>query len=344
MASPARLAGALSLAALLPLAVACSGSDSTATSGSSSSSTSTSSAAALGVDEATAGRVVPLAGSLNTRAIAGFRIADGRTIKPGILYRSSALTYLTDADKKVLADDLKVRTVIDFRGPKEQAKGPDQLPAGVRSIASPVNQDDLDYPRIDALLTAQGFSAQMHDHEKVDAHGPFYRMFTLVNSYGETSFLPKLAAYKTVFDQLLDPNRSGAILMHCTGGRDRTGIGTAILLRTLGVDEKTIEANYLASNTLLQPQRTDPASTFFDRFSFSSVYLQPAGNLEFQKVATELGETPQHIYDAVKLKASYLSTLWQTIDKQYGSFDAFLAKELGMTPDRITQLRNVMTA
>lgn len=290
-----------------------------------------------------AGEVIAMEGALNTRAVAGFKIADGRIIKPGILYRSSALTYLTDKDLATLTD-LNIRTVIDFRGPQEQADGPDRLPAGTATISAPVNQDELDFTKIDALLDQDRFSPQMHDREKVNRFGPFYRMFTLVNSYGDPSFLPKLVAYKTVFDQLLDPRRTGAVLMHCTGGRDRTGIGTAILLRTLGVSEKTIEANYLASNILLQPERENPDSTSFERFSFSSVYLQPTSNNKFRKVASELGETPQHIYDAVKLRREYLTTLWATIDRQFGSFDDFLSTQLGMTPDRVTTLRNRMTA
>ena len=290
-----------------------------------------------------AGELIPLEGVLNARAVAGFRIPDGRQIKPGIVYRSSALTYLTDSDRATL-QRLNIRTVIDFRGPAEQAKASDRLPAGAVSLSAPVDQDDLDFTRIDALLDRHGFSSQMRNREKVNAYGPFYRMLSLVNSYGEPGFLPKLGAYKTLFDQVLDARREGAILLHCTGGRDRTGIATAILLRTLGVAEQTIETNYLASNLLLQPDRDDPASTSFQRFTFSNVYVQPTSNHLFQKVAADLGETPQHIYDAVKLRPEYLRTLWANIDQHRGSFETFLATEYGLTPKRITQLQDAMTA
>ncbi|WP_421845906.1 tyrosine-protein phosphatase [Mycobacterium sp.] len=274
-------------------------------------------------DPESSGDVVAMEGALNTRAVAGFRIADGRAISPGILYRSSALTYLTDTDLAML-DRLNIQTVIDFRGPQEQAKHPDRLPVEVNRVSSPVNQDEIDFNRIDELLDQHRFSPQMYDRRKVDSFGPFYRMFALVNSYGDPAFIPKLTAYKAMFDQLLDPTRTGALLMHCTGGRDRTGIATAILLRTLGVSEKTIEANYLASNILLQPEHDNPKSTLFYRFSFSSVFLQPTNNRQFHRVAAELGETPQHIYDAVKLRPEYLTALWATIDQKFGSFDEFL--------------------
>lgn len=287
--------------------------------------------------------MIALDGALNTRAVAGFRILDGRRIRPGILYRGSALSYLTDEDRATL-QYLDVRTVIDFRGPEEQAKAPDRLPPGAVSVSAPVDQDDLDFTRIGSLLERHGFSRQMHDREKVDEHGPFYRMLSLVDSYGDPGFLPKLAAYKAMFDRLLDPERKGAILVHCTGGRDRTGIGVAVLLRALGVAEETIEADYLASNVLLQPERDDPSSTSFRRFTFSNVYVQPTGNQTFQKVAADLGETPQHIYDAVRLRPEFLTTLWANIDQGYGSFDDFLASRYGLTPERIARLKDVMTS
>lgn len=289
-----------------------------------------------------AGEIVALDGALNVRAIAGFRICDGREITPSILYRGSALSHLTERDRAVLRQ-LDVRTVIDFRGPEEQAKAPDRLPSGAVSISAPVDQDQLDFGRIDSLLDRNGFAAHMRDREKVDEYGPFYRMFALVNSYGDPAFLPKLAAYKTMFDHILDPHRRGAIFLHCTGGRDRTGIATAILLRALGVAGKTIEANYLASNVLLQPDRDNPEDTSFRRFAFSNVYIQPTTNRLFQKVAADLGESPQHIYDAVKLRAEYLTTLWTNIDQAYGSFDEFLAAAYDLTPSRIARLRDVMT-
>lgn len=289
-----------------------------------------------------AGEVIALDGALNTRAVAGFPLPDGRRLAPGVLYRSSALSYVTDADLVTLAR-LGIRTVVDLRGPEEQAKAPDRLPPGAVSVSAPVNQDDLDFGRIERLLARDGFGPGMRDRSTIDGHGPFYRMYSLVNSYGDPGFLPKLSAYRAVSDHLLDPAREGAVLVHCTGGRDRTGIGIAIVLRALGVDQRTIEANYLASNVLLQPDRDDPASTAFRRFTFSNVYVQPTGNHAFQKVAAQVGETPERIYDAVKLRADLLTALWANIDRAYGSFADFLAVEYGLTADRTARLTDVMT-
>ncbi|HEY3511927.1 GNAT family N-acetyltransferase [Kribbella sp. NPDC051137] len=289
------------------------------------------------------GAVIQLEGALNVRAVAGLRTSDGRRLNTGVLYRSSALSNLTDDDRATL-ERLGVRTVIDLRGPAEQAKAPDRLPAGATAISAPIDQDDLDFAKIDTMLERDGFSALMRDRDKVDAYGPFYRMYSLVNSYDDPKFVRKLAAYKAVFDQLLDPGRDGAVLVHCTGGRDRTGIAIAILLRALGVSGEVIEANYLASNGLLQPEADRPDSTAFRQFTFSNVYVQPASNRTVQKVAAELGESPEHIYDAVRLRPEFLRRLWTTIDQVHGSFDEFLADVMGLTPDRINRLTELMTS
>ena len=288
------------------------------------------------------GAVITLDGTLNTRAIADLPTADGRRIRPGLLYRSSALRYLTDEDQQTLRR-LDIRTVIDFRGPAERAQAPDRLPAGIVSISAPISQDQLDFDKIFRMLERDGLSPLMRDRERVDAHGPFYRMYSLVNSYGDPSFLPKLTGYKPMLNLLLDPEREGAILIHCTGGRDRTGIATAILLRILGVPEQIIVANYLASNHLLQPDRDNPDSTAFRRFTFSNVYIQPTTNREFAKVAAELGETPGRIYDVVRLRVACLTALWANIARGYGSFENFLATAYGLTEADTDRLKDLMT-
>jgi RimJ/RimL family protein N-acetyltransferase len=68
-----------------------------------------------------AGAMIRPDGALNARAIGGFPLSDGRGIKPGILYRSSALSYLTETDRETL-QRLQVRTIIDFRGPDDKPR------------------------------------------------------------------------------------------------------------------------------------------------------------------------------------------------------------------------------
>ncbi|WP_315823778.1 tyrosine-protein phosphatase [Paraflavitalea speifideaquila] len=59
--------------------------------------------------------------------------------------------------------------------------------------------------------------------------------------------------YKPLFQKLLALPDTAAILYHCTGGRDRTGMASALFLYALGVPESTIEADFTASNIYLVP-------------------------------------------------------------------------------------------
>jgi protein-tyrosine phosphatase len=286
--------------------------------------------------------VVELEGALNAREVGGHVTADQRRLVRRTVYRSSALNHLTALDVQQVSD-LRIATVIDLRSPDEAARAPDRLAAGATCVNAPIIADALDQDRLDQLLAVQGFSAGMYDRDAVSKHGPFYRMLTLVNSYGDRRFVEKLSAYKPVFDTLRRLPERSAALIHCTGGRDRTGIAVALLLKMLGVTQKQIETDYLASNQLLQPCPNDPDSTAFKRFEFSNVYIQPTNNREFQRIATSLGESPQHIYDAIKLRPELLHTLFTAIDITYGSFQLFLAKGLGLSDQDVQEIREKYT-
>jgi protein-tyrosine phosphatase len=287
---------------------------------------------------ATQKRQIVLDGSLNTRDIGGYRTSDGREVVWGKLFRSSELSYLTDADIRVL-ESKHIATVVDFRGPKEAEDAPDRLPPGTLKVSSPVIGDQLDEDAVHRFLKRDGFPAGMYDEAKVASYGPFYRMLTLVNSYDDPGFVDKLVGYKPFFSQLVKQTPDKAILFHCTGGRDRTGVATALLLYLLGVPEKTIEADYVASNTYLQPDREDPDSVAFQKFRFSNVFIQPVTNHKLQQVAASFGTTPEKINASIALKPEYLRDLFGNIEKRYGSIENFMKIRMDIGPAQIAELR-----
>jgi len=138
-------------------------------------------------------------------------------------------------------------------------------------------------------------------------------MLFLVNSYGTESHTSRLTKYRPFFRALLDLAPTENILVHCTGGRDRTGVGIALLLKALGVSQQDIEADFVASNQALQPSRGDPNSTFL-RFHAANVFLQPPENRYYQRVTKELGAPPESIRNAVKLRADLLRRMFASID------------------------------
>ncbi|KWT58948.1 hypothetical protein ADL21_26120 [Streptomyces albus subsp. albus] len=176
-----------------------------------------------------ADRSLHLEGAANFRDAGGYRTADGRWVKMGVLYRADALHQLTDADLAKLRR-LGIRTDFDLRTPGERAKAPDRLPAGARYVVANVigEEDSGELPP-----TAEASERLMAES---------YRQFIVRPSAAK--------AYRSLFRTAAEPG-SYALLYHCSSGKDRTGWATAVLLMALGVDRETVMRDYLASNDYL---------------------------------------------------------------------------------------------
>lgn len=276
------------------------------------------------------------------RDLGGLRTPDGRQVVPGRIFRSANLAQLTPADVEKLKH-LGIATVVDLRGPSEAQAHPDRLPATVAVVRSPIigNQtgDDICEATIRELVLSAGLPESMLDQARVLRQGPYYRMLYLVHSYGTPAHTAKLQHYRSLFRALLELPRDSNLLFHCTGGRDRTGVGAALLLRTLGVSQPDIEADFVASNRFLQPDRENPASTEFLRFESANVFLQPEENFYYRAVAGELGTSPSTIRDAVKLRPELLRRMFEDIEASFGTFEEFLEKGLGLWEREVELLR-----
>ncbi|WP_406088240.1 tyrosine-protein phosphatase [Kitasatospora purpeofusca] len=175
-----------------------------------------------------ADRSLHLASAPNFRDAGGYRTADGRWVRTGVVYRSGDLSKLTDQDLAKLRR-LGVRTVFDLRTPGEQKTAPDRIPAG----ATAVNANVLGVADTGAFNVT---SPQAAVQAMVDAER------TMVSADSART------AYHSVLNALVERNDEN-VLFHCTAGKDRTGWASAALLTALGVPRETVEADYLASNT-----------------------------------------------------------------------------------------------
>lgn len=289
-------------------------------------------------------RTIPLKGTLNTRDIGGYPAADGKTTLFGRVIRSANLAHLTPADVSHL-EALGIGTVVDLRGPKEAIDNPDRLPPGVKHVNCPIigskSGDSIDDATIERLITAAGLPSPMLNQGKVLSHGPYYRMLYLVSSYGTEAHHEKLKNYRPFFQEILKLPPSKNLLIHCTGGRDRTGVGIALLLKTLGVPDEVIEQDFVASNEYLQPDRDDAESTRFLEFDSANVYLQPSSNRRYREVAAELGSTPDRIRGAVELRPELLRRMFERIERE-GGWEGFLGS-MGIGEREVRLLREKLT-
>lgn len=173
-------------------------------------------------------RHVPLEGGLNLRDLGGYPTLDGREVRRGCLYRSAELCSLTDADHATLAE-LGVRIVFDLRNEHERGARPGRLPSGVELLerTSPGTVDG------GSTIEEQIAAGTLPDADDEYMAGIYLALLDEV-------LVPEL---RRIVELAVDAH-DRPILFHCVAGKDRTGIAAALLLGLLGVDDRTIVADY----------------------------------------------------------------------------------------------------
>ena len=164
---------------------------------------------------------------LNFREVGGTPCADGRRVRRGRLFRSATPDFATPTDLLFL-ERLGVRTVLDLRTEPERRDSPLQK---LQVHAIPV-------------------LAQVWDPGSIVATTVSPERF-LADRYLE---MCELGADRIAqcFGVLADSSTSPA-LIHCTAGKDRTGVLVALLLAALGVDVRGIAEDY-AMSALAMPE------------------------------------------------------------------------------------------
>jgi protein-tyrosine phosphatase len=132
-------------------------------------------------------------------------------------------------------------------------------------------------------------------------------------------------SYRIFFNELLNQNSRGALLVNCSAGKERTGVGIALLLRALGVPQETVLYDFMLSKIYF------PVELEIDRV------------LEKYGVSNEDGKGVELIKPLLETRASYLQTSFETIDSVYGSLGFFLESRLGLDKRKLVELRRLYT-
>lgn len=243
---------------------------------------------------------------INLRDLGGLSTADGRRVARHRLYRSGSLHELTDGDVAAL-DALHIRTVIDLRSDWERHNQPCALPA--RVVAAPL-VDDATVRAIHA-----GFDAGTISAEELEDWWNLTRVFPAPEE--------RLSSVKIVFDTLLGADPDEAVLFHCRGGKDRTGMVAALVLAALGVVWEEILADFMRSNL-----RADDGQM--------AEHLAP-----IIAAAAPIVLTAEALASLTGVKQEWLETLFRGIDQRYGSVDAYLTAEVGIGQPGLRRLREM---
>ena len=258
-------------------------------------------------------RHIALDGAVNVRDIGGYRSVHGLEVTRGRLFRGDSLGQLTSADVEKL-DRLGLRTVIDFRTPGEVLLGgDDRLPYAVEFAHLPVSGGDLG--AIYELIASGD-----HERQRRELGGGRAASFMAEMNRGFVTYPRQREAFGAALRLLCSPGRL-PLLYHCTGGKDRTGWMTAIVLTTMGVPRELVLRDYLLSND-------------FHRTGYVKLCLD--------LVKTGIVADPELLRPLLEQSATYLGAAFEEADRSYGSFRRFLTYGLEISETMLAELRRAL--
>ena len=179
-------------------------------------------------------------GTVNFRDVGGIRLGSGGTTRPGVLYRSDALAGLTETGLGQLAAT-PIGVVVDFRTDAERAAAPDRLPVSrpFRSVPLSILEGALTGAASDA---ASGHAAPEAVERMLASLPTLGELYTGMLAHGAEAFAD---VARLVADS--EDAAPTAVLVHCTAGKDRTGVAVALLLDAVGARRDAIVADYASS-------------------------------------------------------------------------------------------------
>jgi protein-tyrosine phosphatase len=164
-------------------------------------------------------------GGLNFRDLGGHPVQDGRRVRHAMVYRSAHLAHINASEPHPLRS-IRLRTLVTLQSRLEvRHLGPPKaefLESGVRWEHIPIG---------DAWFREDGF-------HKIDTKPGHEHLVILTEFRNDWQMFFKLLAEREVYP----------LLFHCSAGRDRTGVGAAMLLELLGVSRERIIEDFLVSN------------------------------------------------------------------------------------------------
>ena len=245
----------------------------------------------------------------NARQLGGYVIGD-KQIKKDLLLRTARLSALSAEDSLLLVEKYKVQCIYDFRSAGEIQTAPDVIPGDARhlplSISFSDNGGQADY-KVESDAQMIQMLLENAEHPKIQAmcEVMYDKIF-----FDESSQV----VYRQFFADLLtlDPN-DGAVLWHCTQGKDRAGCASAMLLAALGAERDLIVADFTLSKHYYDPH---------------TAKIPTATEAQQKAISTLISANPT-IFEATLDK----------VEARYGSLANYLTECIGVTPEMMETLR-----
>jgi len=247
---------------------------------------------------------VPLRPELNFRDVGGYVTSAGERVRRGAFYRSANLVDADEADRSVLAS-LDLRTICDLRAPDEAAARPSPLAevAGVEVLAlGVIGGRYIGDPA--ASIIDYGF-----EEVRAEDIAGFYRF--MVDEQ------PRVFGRVVEVAARVDHH---AVVVHCSAGKDRTGIACALILAALGVDDETIVGDYELTSELWSQAQIERARPRLE----------------------EAGLDVDRLVNYFLAPASAMHATLAHLREQHGSIEGYLTGPAGVAEAALSGLREAL--
>ncbi|EPQ58311.1 hypothetical protein GLOTRDRAFT_72619 [Gloeophyllum trabeum ATCC 11539] len=248
-------------------------------------------------------------GVVNIRDFGGHPTAEPDTrVRSSYLFRSGEPARITETGKEQLKC-LGIKKVFDFRSSLEIANYKAKTPVieGVEFVSAPVSDDEA-YDPVGLAARVKRFEA--------DETTAFVALYSRILESGGPAFEKVLLHFRDHPDE--------SCLIHCTAGKDRTGVFAALVLQLLGVDDEIIVNDYVLTTVGLQPA----LPMLVARFQKEPIFRD---NFEaMMKMAGARAETMRAFLDRI-------------LKDKYGGPVNYLRTHTELTDEDITQIcRNLL--
>lgn len=258
-------------------------------------------------------RLLPLEGGRNFRDLGGYRGAGGRQVAWGKIYRSGVMSSLTNADFDYLSA-LGIKTICDLRSPQERASEPTPFLAnGKAKVVS------FDYDMGPSMAKLAGAKTRA---QAIDVFAEAYGIFleTLTPHY--TDLFARLVA------------NEGPLTLNCSAGKDRTGVGSALILSVLGVPRETIIADYALTQVYVPP-------AYYKKQMAAGANSSGVNAQQAQAMA----RMPPEVLDVILgSDPAVMRQALAAVDVKYGGPVALAKARFGLTDKKIARLRGLYLA
>lgn len=250
----------------------------------------------------------------NFRDFGGYMVDNNRRVKKHMFYRSGALAYITSKEDIDIFQSLNIQTIIDLRSEEERNELPDP-----KFIAK--------HYEICGIVDEHGCELNFGPKEMISLKRIKYlslknkkSLFNSYFSYFYNRLLFNNPAIQIYFNELLDNNVP--MLIHCSAGKDRTGVFAALLLLTLGVDVQSVKIDYLNSTFY----RKDNIQYYLNKYK-TLIRICPIIKRIFYLTQGVIGESFDLFIDLIYEK--------------YDDFNTYIKEEYGIDETKVSKLKEM---